>query len=111
MGANLGDRHGVDHVRADPHCFTLLPAGSPVPEGRGVRSMPLVDPMSLYAWLLLWRDDHAHPELNGVPRMFAEQGAARRRLEYDPDHDRLPDVEPGEARGTSPDGGVRGRVG
>ncbi|MDI2125818.1 LysR family transcriptional regulator [Yinghuangia seranimata] len=94
-GANLGVEHSVDYVRANPHCFTLLPADSPVPDGRGVRSIPLVAPTPLYAWSLLWRDDHAHPELTLVLRMFAEQAAARRWLEYDPDHDWLPDVEPG----------------
>lgn len=92
-GANLGLAHSIEHVRDHPDCFTLLPADVPLPEIRGVRSVPLAGPTPLYAWSLLWREADPHPQLGTVLDAFAEHGARRRWLEYDPDHDWLPDIE------------------
>lgn len=92
-GANLGLAHSIEHVRDHPDCFTLLPADVPLPDVPGVRAVPLAGPTPLYAWSLLWREADPHPQLGDVLAAFAEHGARRRWLEYDPDHDWLPDIE------------------
>ncbi|CAL9531490.1 LysR family transcriptional regulator [Streptomyces sp. enrichment culture] len=93
-GPNLGPAPFLAAVRDDPACFSLLPADA-VPDtaaARGLRFIPLADPVPLYAWSLVWR---AAPD--GAPRLrplldaFARTGRARRWLEYDPDRDWLPE--------------------
>ncbi|MFF4383720.1 LysR family transcriptional regulator [Kitasatospora sp. NPDC001547] len=93
---NLGLEHFVDQVRADPDCFSLVPADGPLPARPGVRTVPLVDPTPLYAWSLLWRtgpDTDPHPRLDDLLRAFTTEAARNRWLEYDPARDWLPDAD------------------
>ncbi|MGW1175466.1 LysR family transcriptional regulator [Kitasatospora sp. NPDC002543] len=94
--ANLGLEHFVEQVRADPACFSLVPADGPLPGLPGVRTVPLSDPTPLYAWSLLWRtgpEAEPHPGLDGLLRAFASAAARSRWLEYDPARDWLPDAD------------------
>lgn len=43
-GANLGMDHLIDRIRAGPRRFSLLPADVPLPDGAGIRSVPLSGP-------------------------------------------------------------------
>lgn len=93
---NLGLEHFVDQVRADPACFSLVPADGPLPGLRGVRTVPLAEPTPLYAWSLLWRtgpDTDPHPRLEDLLRAFTTAAARSRWLEYDPARDWLPDAD------------------
>ncbi|MFD0684509.1 LysR family transcriptional regulator [Actinomadura fibrosa] len=89
-GPNLGLDHLVQHVRANPSCFTLFPADAPLPDHAGLRSIPLVEPTPLYAWSLAWRRSHRHPLLETLLRGFTETARARRWLNYTPPQDWLP---------------------
>ncbi|MGW7444428.1 LysR family transcriptional regulator [Kitasatospora sp. NPDC054795] len=93
---NLGLEHFVDQVRADPACFSLVPADGPPPGRPGVRTVPLAEPTPLYAWSLLWRtgpDTDPHPRLDDLLRAFTTGAARSRWLEYDPARDWLPDAD------------------
>ncbi|TDC24784.1 LysR family transcriptional regulator [Streptomyces sp. 8K308] len=92
-GANLGLDHFLAGLDADPRRFALLPADVPLPEGLGVRSVPLVDPTPLYAWSLLWCGG-GHPWLRGLVRALAAEAGRCRWLEYDPARDWLPEPVP-----------------
>ncbi|MCK2217047.1 LysR family transcriptional regulator [Actinomadura sp. ATCC 31491] len=92
-GPNLGLDHLVEHVRADPSCFTLFPADAPLPDHAGLRAIPLTGPTPLYAWSLAWRESRRHPLLDLLLRGFADVGRARRWLEYAPGRDWLPDAD------------------
>ena len=74
-GANLGLDHLIDRIRADPLRFSLLPADLPLPDGAGIRSVPLAGPTPLYAWSLVWRSQDQHPMLGVLLRCFAETGS------------------------------------
>jgi hypothetical protein len=88
-GMNLGIEHLVADVRANSRRFALVPADVPLPIGAGVQVIPLVDPTPLYAWSLIWRDDA--PEIDDLLCALAEVGSRSRWLEYDPDHNWLPE--------------------
>ncbi|WBP87653.1 LysR family transcriptional regulator [Kitasatospora cathayae] len=93
---NLGLEHFVDQVAADPSCFSLVPADSPLPDRPGVRTVPLTDPTPLYAWSLLWRIDRnveQDGQLDCLLRAFTAEAARSRWLEYDPARDWLPDAD------------------
>jgi DNA-binding transcriptional LysR family regulator len=96
-GANLGLEHFVDRLRADPRCFSLLPADVRLPDGSGVRTVPLVDPTPLYAWSLIWRRDDHHPRLPALLEAFADVGRHSRWLDYRPTADWLPPSDQVEA--------------
>jgi DNA-binding transcriptional LysR family regulator len=105
---NLGLEHFVDQVRADPTCFSLVPADGPLPDRPGVRTVPLAGPTPLYAWSLLWRADAGtdpHPRLEQLLEAFTTEAARSRWLEYDPARDWLPDAD--EAALTPPGPGTR----
>jgi DNA-binding transcriptional LysR family regulator len=87
-GPNLGLGHLLDRLRGQAGAFTLMPADVDVPPG--VRTVPLVDPVPLYAWSLIWSRDDQHPALPVLLDAFAEAGRALRWLEYRPDADWLP---------------------
>jgi hypothetical protein len=91
-GVNLGIEHLVANVRASSRRFALLPADAPLPVDAGVRVIPPVDPTPLYAWSLIWRDDTQ--AIDALLRALAEVGGRSRWLEYDPDHDWLPEPAP-----------------
>jgi DNA-binding transcriptional LysR family regulator len=97
-GANLGFGHFIDRVRADPRCFSLLPADISLPGGTTVQTIPIVDPSPLYAWSLVWRRDDQHPRLSSLLQAFADAGRHSRWLEYRPSADWLPDPDRTEAR-------------
>lgn len=92
-GPNLGLDHLVQHVRADPTCFTLFPSDAPLPDRAGLRSIPLTAPTPLYAWSLAWRESHRHARLDALLRGFTEAGRSRRWLDYVPERDWLPDAD------------------
>ncbi|NUS10700.1 MAG: LysR family transcriptional regulator [Streptomyces sp.] len=92
-GPNLGADHLVQHVRADPSCFTLVPADAPLPTDAGLRSIPLTAPTPLYAWSLAWREAPRHPLLDPLLRAFGAAARARRWLDYVPGRDWLPDAD------------------
>ncbi|MEV4111992.1 LysR family transcriptional regulator [Nonomuraea sp. NPDC049695] len=95
-GPNLGPDHLVQHIRADPTCFTLLPSDAPLPDYADLRSIPLTAPTPLYAWSLAWRESHRHPSLDTLLSGFAEAGRTRRWLDYTPERDWLPDTDHAE---------------
>ncbi len=107
-GANLGLDHLIDRVRADPRRFCLLPADIPLPDGAGVRSVPLTGPTPLYAWSLVWRSQDQHPMLGALLHRFAETGSKLRWLEYDPRRDWLPAHDHAELRVSGWPAGRRG---
>jgi DNA-binding transcriptional LysR family regulator len=88
-GPNLGLRHLLDRVRADPRAFTLLPADVAAATA-GVRVIPLADPVPLYAWSLVWPRDEHHPRLPALLDAFGEAGRESRWLEFHPAQDWLP---------------------
>ncbi len=88
-GTNLGLRHLLDRVRADPRAFTVLPAEVAGPAA-GVVTIPLADPVPLYAWSLIWRGDDHHPLLPALLDAFAAAARDARWLEYRPGADWLP---------------------
>jgi DNA-binding transcriptional LysR family regulator len=92
-GPNLGLPHFLARLRTDPGCFSLFPADCPLSDASGIRSIPLVAPVPLYAWSLIWRDDHQHPRLDTLVRGFAQAAAGSRWLEYDPEQHWLPEAE------------------
>ncbi|WP_433252287.1 LysR family transcriptional regulator [Streptosporangium sp. CA-135522] len=95
-GVNLGLDHFLDHVRTDPRRFSLLPADSSLPDGAGVRAIPLTGPTPLYAWSLMWRTQDQHPLLGVLLREFAETASRRRWLDYSPERDWLSDADHAE---------------
>lgn len=95
-GANLGVEHLLAGLLAEPGRITLFPADARLPGVPGVRAIPLVDPVPLYAWSLMWPRQAPHPMIPALVRGFAEHGRRHRWLEYDPARDWLPG-EPGPA--------------
>ncbi|MFE2349888.1 LysR family transcriptional regulator [Kitasatospora cineracea] len=91
--ANLGLAHLLDRVRAVPDGCTLLPAELPLAVPPGLTVRPLVDPVPLYAWSLVWHRERPHPAVPALLRAFAERGRERRWLEYRPDRDWLPGAD------------------
>lgn len=85
-GANAGLAAFVAWVRASPSGFSLLPADL---EAR-VETVQLADPVPLYAWSLIWREDGQHPQLPRLLEVFAAAGRASRWLEFQPGLDWLP---------------------
>lgn len=79
--------------RTDPESFTVFPADAPLPDHAGLRRVPLVEPAPLYAWSPARRESSRHPLLGTLPRGFAKAGRARRRPEYIPGRDWLPDTD------------------
>jgi DNA-binding transcriptional LysR family regulator len=100
-GANLGLEHFVD----------LLPADVRLPDGSGVRTVPLVDPTPLYAWSLIWRRDDHHPRLPALLEAFADIGRYSRWLDYRPTADWLPPSDQVEADQVEADQVEADRVG
>lgn len=100
-GANLGLDYFLEHLRESPDQVSILPADVPLPEDSGIRSIPLADPVPLYAWSLVWRRDDQHPLLEPL---LAGLGRTVRRsgwLRYDPARHWLPDTEDAVLRGAS----------
>jgi len=85
-GTNAGLAAFVAWVRASPAGFSLLPADL---EAR-VETVQLADPVPLYAWSLIWRQDGQHPQLPRLLEAFAAAGLASRWLEFRPGLDWLP---------------------
>jgi len=96
-GVNLGLDYFVDHLRSAPEHVSLLPLGLPLPEDAGVRAIPLVDPVPLYSWSLIWRANDQHPLLQPLLGEFARVGREQGWTEYDPERHWLPDSEIGKA--------------
>ncbi|MGK5551928.1 LysR family transcriptional regulator [Actinomadura kijaniata] len=65
-GVNLGLPYFLERLRDRPDRVSLLPAALPVPGDAGVRVVPLVDPVPLYEWSLLWRSGDRNPALGGL---------------------------------------------
>ena len=55
----------VDRISADPGTVTLVPAGWPLPQNRGLRLVP-IRPAPLFPWYAVWRTATPHPL---VPRL------------------------------------------
>jgi DNA-binding transcriptional LysR family regulator len=55
----------VDRISADPGTVTLVPAGWPLPQNRGLRLVP-IRPAPLFPWYAAWRTATPHPL---VPRL------------------------------------------
>ncbi|WP_214320896.1 LysR family transcriptional regulator [Nonomuraea sediminis] len=90
-GVNLGMEANLDHLRATPGHYILLPAEAPV--AAGLRRVPLVGPTPLYGWSLLWREGERHPLL---PLLLDAVGRAVRAngwLDYDPARHWMPTAE------------------
>jgi len=85
-GTNAGLADFVAWVRASPAGFSLLPADL----AARVATVQLADPVPLYAWSLLWRQDGRHPQLPRLLGAFAAAGLASRWLEFRPGLDWLP---------------------
>ena len=56
----------VDRISADPGTVTLVPAGWPLPENRGLRLVP-IRPAPFFPWYAAWRTATPHPL---VPRLI-----------------------------------------
>ena len=56
----------VDRISADPGTVTLVPAGWPLPQNRGLRLVP-IRPAPLFPWHAVWRTGTPHPL---VPRLI-----------------------------------------
>ncbi|RKE19216.1 LysR family transcriptional regulator [Streptomyces sp. TLI_171] len=91
--ANLGLGHLLDRVRSVADGCTLLPAELPLAVPPGLVVRPLVDPVPLYAWSLVWHRGRPHPVLPALLRAFAERGRDHRWLEYRPGRDWLPETD------------------
>jgi len=89
-GVNLGLDHFTSRIAADPTCFSLFPADSRLPDVPGLRSVPLVEPVPLYAWSLVWRLEAPQELIDPVLTAFAAEAGRSRWLEYDPQRDWLP---------------------
>ncbi|MFE9422621.1 LysR family transcriptional regulator [Kitasatospora sp. NPDC006697] len=90
---NLGADHFLSRLATTPDAFTVLPADAPLPGLPGLRTIPLVDPVPLYSWSLVWPRRNAHPGIGALLGAFAEAGRRNRWLEYRPDRDWLPESE------------------
>ncbi|WP_026923218.1 LysR family transcriptional regulator [Glycomyces arizonensis] len=89
-GVNLGLDHFAAQIAADPTCFSLFPPDCPLPDVPGIRSIPLLEPMPLYAWSLVWRRDDPSHLLAPLLAALADQARRNRWLEFDPNRDWLP---------------------
>jgi DNA-binding transcriptional LysR family regulator len=92
-GVNLGAGPLLDHLRAAPRFFTLLPADAPRVDDQGIRAIPLVDPTPLYAWSFIWRSQERHSGLETLLKAHSGLVRERRWLDYDPTRDWLPDTD------------------
>ncbi|MFC4910589.1 LysR family transcriptional regulator [Actinomadura gamaensis] len=95
---NLGAGHLLTELRDTPDTFTLFPADARLPDIPGVRSVPLIDPVPLYAWSLIWNPAAAHPRLRDLLQALAAKARTRRWLEYVPSRDWLPAEDADRAR-------------
>jgi DNA-binding transcriptional LysR family regulator len=68
-GCNLGAEHLVQSVAGAGDRLSLYGAEWPIPPDSPVRLVPLVDPVLLYPWSLLWLPANTHPRL---PDFLAE---------------------------------------
>ncbi|MBO2451387.1 LysR family transcriptional regulator [Actinomadura barringtoniae] len=103
-GVNLGLDYFLDHLRSTPEHVSLLPLGLPLPEDAGVRAIPLVDPVPLYSWSLIWRANDQHPLLQPLLGEFARAGREQGWTRYDPERHWLPASEVGQAGKAVPPG-------
>jgi DNA-binding transcriptional LysR family regulator len=85
-GTNAGLADFTARVLASPSAFSLLPADLPV----RVPTVPLTDPVPLYAWSLIWRHDDHHRFTPRLLDAFAAAGRESRWLEYNQGTDWLP---------------------
>jgi DNA-binding transcriptional LysR family regulator len=96
--ANLGIDYFVEHLREDAARVSLLPRDIPLPRDSGVRMIPLIDPVPLYAWSLVWRRYEQHPLLEPLLETFGRVGRLLGWMEYDPARHWLPGQEASSAQ-------------
>ncbi|MCP2335440.1 LysR family transcriptional regulator [Actinomadura rupiterrae] len=87
---NLGAGRLLADLRDTPDAFTLFPADARLPDVPGIRSVPLVDPVPLYAWSVIWNEAAGHPRLPDLLQALTAKARTRRWLEYNPCADWLP---------------------
>jgi DNA-binding transcriptional LysR family regulator len=63
----------VDRISADPGIVTLVPAGWPLPQNRGLRLVP-IRPAPLFPWYAVWRTATAHPLVPRLVRAMHDAG-------------------------------------
>ena len=92
-GINLGLEPFLDRLRARPDLFSLLCTEVEVPDGSGLREIPVVDPAPLYAWHVIWRAAEQHPVLPELLSAFAATARDGGWLDYDPARHWLPEAD------------------
>jgi hypothetical protein len=77
-GGDLGAEHLVHDLVGNPDRLSLYGADWPLPAGAPVRLVPIVDPIPLYPWSLLWLPANTHPMLPdllaGAPPVAVPEG-------------------------------------
>jgi DNA-binding transcriptional LysR family regulator len=63
----------IDRISADPDTVTLVPAGWPLPQNRGLRLVP-IRPAPLFPWHAVWRAATAHPLVPSLIRAMHDGG-------------------------------------
>ena len=63
----------IDRISADPDTVTLVPAGWPLPQNRGLRLVP-IRPAPLFPWHAVWRAATAHPLVPSLIRVMHDGG-------------------------------------
>lgn len=101
-GINLGLDPFLAHLRARPDLFSLLCTEVEVPDGGGLREIPVVDPTPLYAWHVVWRTAERHPVLPDLLSAFASTARDAAWLAYDPARHWLPEADQEALPGAGP---------
>jgi DNA-binding transcriptional LysR family regulator len=91
-GHNLGLDHVIATIRGDPTRFFPCGTDWSIPDHTGVRRTTL-DPSINYLWSLVWHEANQHPMLSLLLDAIEQRGGAEGWLDYDPDHDWLPDLD------------------
>ncbi|MCK2239108.1 MULTISPECIES: LysR family transcriptional regulator [unclassified Crossiella] len=84
-GPSFGLEHMLDRLATDPDRFMFGSERMRVPWHPGIARIPVVHPIPLYPWSVLWRRSNRHPVL---PRLIEHLSAGFRP--FDPDRQWLP---------------------
>ncbi|MGW0515940.1 LysR family transcriptional regulator [Crossiella sp. NPDC003009] len=87
-GPNFGFDHMLDQIAASEDRFTFGGEKMRVPWHPGIARIPLVDPVPLYPWSMLWLRGNRHPLL---PRLIEHIRAGY--TPFDPDRQWLPTAD------------------
>jgi DNA-binding transcriptional LysR family regulator len=91
-GHNMGLEHAINQLRANPTQFATFGVDWPIPAGAGISLVPL-DPAPCSLWSLVWREANPHPLLALLAERVTEVGRGEGWLDFDPEHDWLPEAD------------------